>query len=271
MSALSLLCEIIAQRGTVTSAFYRGESFKALAYDGFLREVGVAASVVCQDCDAPHPAPVVFEDGGYGYFCADCGFVPLDHAQIKLFAPDLPGLVHRLADVFACKKRKSSALSGLTWRIGAAQTVSEPVTLYFHPTMQTEKDARDLQNALAREARSDWRLVVTAQGRLPVDGLTVVGLDDLVDIDADTGTLRGIGDPGTLASVPRRNSGGRPSEYRYSLKPLIESRMQTGEAAESIYAETRAVRAAFQAKHPDSAMPSEATVKRYIREARGGS
>ena len=112
MSALTLLCDIIAQGGKVTSTFYPGASFQALVSHGFLREAGVATSVVCQDCDAQHSVPVLFEDSAYGYYCADCGFVALDYAQIKLFMPDLPGLVHRLADVFACQRRKSSALSG---------------------------------------------------------------------------------------------------------------------------------------------------------------
>lgn len=64
--------------------------------------------------------------------------------------------------------------------------------LYFHPRLQTEDDVRDLQSSLSREPRSDRVLVVTAQGSFALEGVSVVRLDDLVEVDLETGNLLGI-------------------------------------------------------------------------------
>lgn len=272
MSAVSLLCEIIAQGGRLASDYYSSDqAFDALVTHGFLSKAGVLASVVCDDCDAPHSAPVGYDGDGYGYYCPDLGFVPLDPALLTTVKPDIPLLIRRLAVAFECRQRKSSSIHGQTWRIGTVETASTPITLYFHPTLQSEDDLRDLQSALGREARSEWRLVVTSQGALPMTGLTAVRLDDLVEIDVQTGDVRRIADTEVLLGVPRKNPGGRPSVHGDLLKPLIEKRIRTGEAVEAVNAESRAIRTAFQTAHPDKPIPSESAIKRYIREARGGS
>lgn len=269
MNAVSLLCEIIAQRGKVTSGCYRSKYFDALIRHGFLREAGIAASVVCVDCEVPHSEPVVFDDGGYGYYCAECGFVALDAAEITTFAPDLPNLIHRLAEGFVCQRRKSSPLSGQTWRIGAVETASEPVMLYFHPVLQTEDDARDLQSALGREVRSDWRLVVTTQGSLPVEGVAVVRLDDLVETDLETGGLRGLADLGTLAGVPPKRTGGRPSDHGNIVASIIRERIEKGQALVGRNAEADAVIEVFLQRNPRAKAPSRSSIRTYVSKIRG--
>lgn len=272
MSAVSLLCAIIAHGSKVTSGFHQdNRGFAALVRHGFLREAGVVSSVVCDQCDDPHSARIVFENGENGYYCPELGFIPLNPELSTAFLPDLPKLVERLADAFECRQRKSSSLHGQTWRIGAVPTLSEPVMLYFHPSLVSDDDARDLQNALGREARSDWRLVVTTRGSVPMAGYSAVQLDDLVEIDAETGDLISIADPGMLAGAPRKNPGGRPNEHGSLLKPLIESRIRAGDAHDGINAEARAILSAFHAVYPDKLIPSDSAIKRYIRKARGGS
>lgn len=272
MSAAARLSEIIAQGGKVSASFCDGDDgFAALLRHGYLRGSGVSTSIVCDECDAPHSAPVVYEGAQYGYFCPDLGFLTLDLARLAVFSPDVPKLVGRLADTLGCRQRKLSSIHGETWRIGTIQTDAATVMIYFHPTLATEDDARALQDALGREARSEWRLVVTAQGALPMPGLSTVLLDDLVEIDHATGALRVFADPGVLAGMPRKNLGGRPSEHGDLLRPLIEGRIRDGAAVGGVNAEARDVRAAFIAKYPNQSAPSDATIKRYIREARSGS
>lgn len=272
MSATARLCEIITQGGKVSADFYGGDDdFAVLTHHGYLRELGVSASVVCDECDAPHSAPVVYDGERYGYFCPDLGFLTPDPARLTAFSPDIPKLIDRLADALECRQRKSSRIQGETWRIGAVQTDSATVMIYFHPTLETEDDARALQDALGREARSEWRLVVTAQGALPMAGLATVRLDDLAEIDIATGALRVLADPGVLAGLPRKNLGGRPAEHRDLLRPLIEGRIRDGVAVGGVNAEAGEVRDAFKAKYPNRPVPSASAIKRYIREARGGS
>lgn len=272
MSATAQLCEIIAQGGKVSAGFFEGDDgFAGLVSHGYLRKAGVLASVVCDDCEAPHSAPVAYEGERYGYYCPDLGFLTLDPARLAVFSPDVPKLIERLAYALGCRQRKLSSIHGETWRIGTVQTDAATVMIYFHPTFETEGDARALLDALGREARSEWRLVVTAQGAMPMADLATVRLDDLVEIDIMTGALRVIADPGVLAGLPRKNLGGRPAEHGDLLKPLIESRIREGAAVEGVNAEANEVRDAFTSKYPDRPIPSESAIKRYIRQARGGS
>ncbi len=272
MSEVLLLCKVIAHGGKVTSGFHKCErGFAALVRHGFLREAGVVSSVVCDQCDDPHSARIIFEGGSNGYYCPELGFVPLTPKLSTAFLPDLPKLVERLADAFECRQRRSSSLHGQTWRVGSVATVSETVMLYFHPSLGSDDDARDVQSALGGEARSDWRLVVTSWGSFPVAGCSTAQLDDLVEIDAETGVLTLIADPGTLAGVPRKNTGGRPSEHGLLIKPLIEQRIRAGETLDAVNAEARAILSAFHDAYPDKPIPSDSAIKRYIREARGGS
>ncbi len=228
------------------------------------------ASVVCNNCDEPHSAPVVTEDGSYGHYCPDIGFVPLDRTYLQAVLPDFPQVIDRLADAFDCRQRKISALHGQTWRIGSVETASEPVMLYFHPTLQSEDEARDLQNALGREVRSEWRLVVTSRGTLPMAELVAVRLDDLVEMDVETGLLRGVSDPGTLAGVPRRNPGGRPSAYGPVISRLIEERINNGQAVKGRNKEAEAVLNLYLQRNPDKSAPSLSSVKEYVTKLRTG-
>lgn len=272
MSATSRLCEIIAQGGKVSADLDGGDDgFAALARHGYLREAGILTSVVCDECDVPHSAPVVYEADRYGYYCPDLGFLKLAPAQLGAFLPDIPKLIVRLADALGCRQRKSSSVYGEIWRIGAAQIDAATVMFYFHPTLETEDDAHALQDALGREARSEWRLVVSAQGALPMDGLATVRLDDLVEINVTTGALHVFADPGVLAGLPRKNPGGRPSAHGDLLRPLIAGRIRDGSAVVGINAEAGEVRDAFAAKYPDRPAPSDSAIKRYIRVARRGS
>ncbi|HCP82087.1 MAG TPA: hypothetical protein DIT67_11025 [Octadecabacter sp.] len=269
MTAATLLCEIISQGGKVSADFYRADDgFAVLVRHGFMREPNALASVVCDECDAPHSAPIVYEAGGYGYYCPDLGFLALDAARLAAFSPDVPKLIDRLADAFGCRQRKSSSVFGETWRIGVTQTDAAPVMLYFHPTLETEDDARALQHALAREARSEWRLVVTAQGALPMAGLATVLLNDLIEIDITTGELRVIADPGVLTGLPRKNPGGRPSAHGPVISRLISERILHGQSLEGRNKEADAVLQLFAERYPNEKAPSQSTVRDYVTKAR---
>lgn len=231
MTPLALLCEIIASGGKAAAAPYRGDQgFSALLCHGYLRHAGVLASVVCDDCDEPHAAPVLFEAGRYGYHCPEQGFVALDRADVLAVLPDLGHLTDRLSDAMACKRRKLTPVHGQTWRIGALETGSGEIALYFHPRLQSEYDARELEHALSREVRSPWRLIVTADGTLPVAWIAAVRLDELAILDAETGGLRITTQPGDLIGVPRKNKGGRPSEQGAALAEIISDRRKSGAA-----------------------------------------
>lgn len=272
MTGVALLCEMIAQGGMASATFHHDNpAFPALIRYKYLIEVGVVSSLVCTNCDEHHAAQVVFENGCYGHHCPSLGFVPLSREDVQAVQPNVPLLIDRLAETFDCSKRKSSTIYGKTWRIGAVKVDGGEVIIYFHPRLQNEEDARDLEQALNREVRSPWRLVVTAMGTLPLAGLQAVQLFDLAELDVEQGVMRILAQPADLAGVPRKNTGGRPSDYGPALAEIIAGRIMSGEARYGINAEARAVLTDFKDRHHDTLSPSLSTVKRHIEKSKGGS
>ena len=152
MRPIALLCEILAQGRKVAASAYTDEpSFAALLTDGFLETTGAIQSIPCSNCDALHDAEIVHHDGRDGYFCAEAGFVPVEMSEISAVRANIPKIIAALADAFACRARKSSPVSGATWRVGRVASETGDIAIYFHPTLQTENDAAEVSAALAYE------------------------------------------------------------------------------------------------------------------------
>ena len=271
MSAISLLSEMIAQGGKVSAINYSDHpAFSGLRRNGYLVETGVAASVVCDECDEAHTAEVVFDHGRYGYFCPDLGFVTVDREDLSAVQPDVTFLIKCLAQVLDCKKRMSKPMNKNTWRIGSVSGDVGEVVLYFHPSLQTEEDVRDLNRALASEVRADWRLIVTTRGKLPIPEAQSVLLEDLAESERCSGSLRILADPADLVGMPRKKKGGRPRAHLADLDKIILQRVESCTAIEGINAEAKAVLAEFKATRPAKAAPSYSTIKRRLKEIRVG-
>lgn len=272
MTPLAILCEIIALGGKVAATQYRDNpGSQVLLNHEYLIEAGVLASVVCNDCDEAHAAPVVFEDGFYGYHCPELGFVSLDRTDVHAVLPDLHRLIEGLAEALECTRRKQTPVQGQTYRIGAHKADAGEIMLYFHSKLQSEEDARELAHALSREVRAEWRLTVTAVGNLQVAGTHTVQLDEMAALESETGALRILAQPAELIGVPRKNKGGRPSEQGPALAEIILDRKNSGVALSGLNAESRAVLVDFESRYPDKHAPSLATVKRHLTKSRGGS
>ncbi|WP_319825813.1 hypothetical protein [Thalassovita sp.] len=268
MSAIAQLCEIIATGGKESTT---DPTLADLIKHGFLVEAGVVGAVVCDNCDTPHSAQVIYEGQHYGYFCPDLGFVALERQHIRAIVPDMPVLIDRLANAFQCKRRKASPLHGETWRIGAAETDAGEVMLYFHPRLHDEDDLRGCEDALSREVRSNWRLFLTGAGSLPVLGAKTVSLAEAIELENVTGTLRAIADPAKLVGMPTHNNLGRPNTYAADLSIVIAERSAQRRAQDGLNAEAKAIRSEFVDRFPRHSCPSLSTVKRYLTIFRDGS
>lgn len=238
---------------------------------GFLREAGVLEAVVCDDCEAPHSAKVIYEGDAYGYFCPDLGFVGLKRQHIQAFVPDIPVLIDRLADAFQCKRRKTTPVHGGTWRIGAAKAETGEVMLYFHPRLHDEKDLRACKDALSREVRSQWRLILTGAGGCSVPNAKAVILSEVVEMETATGEVHALADPAELAGMPQKRMGGRPSVHGEAVEKIIAERKRSGVSLDSNKAEARAVELEFSDQFPRVTPPSRSTILRRVRNFRGGS
>lgn len=271
MTALALLCEIIALGGKVGAAPFRGgPDFATLLRHGFIREAGVIASIVCDDCDTPHAAAVDFEHGRYGYHCDSLGRVALDRIDVEAVRPDPANLVEHLFEALGCKRRKQSPIMGQTWRIGALETVAGEVMLYFHPKLQSEEDMRHLSDALSREVRARWRLIITAAGTMPLADAQTVQLDDLAEVDVRTGAFRILVEPAELLGISPKNKGGRPNRYSAILSELTAERKRSGKVLPGRNKEADALLADFKRAFPKQKPPSISTVRGHVSKSRGG-
>lgn len=271
MRPIALLAQIIAHRDKVSSSRFRELSaFQHLVKTGYVECAGMMSSVGCTECEEAHDAELVFEEGQYGYFCPSLGFVPVQREDAQAVKPDVAKLIAALAVAFQCKRRKATVLQDSTWRIGAIETVQGDVLLLFHPNLQDETDLRALCDAFSREMRSSWRLIVTAEGAMLVEGATTVNLGELVDLDTSDGSLVPLSDPCSLVGVPKTNPGGAPNRFGPKLTTLIEDRMQKGKALSGRNEEAKAILEHFGQKHPDLTPPSLSTVKDYVSKLRAG-
>lgn len=270
MSAVDLLGKIVCHGGRVcVAALGQERDVRTLLSCGLLREAGVVSSVICMDCENAHAAEVIFDDGAYGYFCPDLGFVNLERRDIAAVEPDLPALIEHFAEAFDCARRKATPVHGDTWRIGSVKTDHGVITLYFHPRLRDAEDVRELADALSREITSAWRIVVAACGRLPVSGAATLALVELVTLSPTGKTLEPAVDLHAIAGVPASAKTGAPNRFRDKCMTLILSRLENGQALRGRNAEAKAVLSLLKADLGADA-PSLATVKNYVSEARTG-
>ncbi|MGH1575733.1 hypothetical protein [Planktotalea sp.] len=272
MGAIETLSGIIAQRGKASIGFFQGQSgFEQLAETGLVRERGIVQSIICDTCDDPHDAEVVYADGAYGFFCSEAGFVPLDTRDIRSVEPVIDRLVTQLAIAFKTKRRKSTPVYGNTWRVGSIDTPAGDLVLFFHPSMQDETDVAEVKAALANEVGSAFRLVITANGALTASRAKAVRLCDIVEFVETTARILPLADPRSVAGAPQAANSGPRSPYAQKLSPLILQRSDSGEALRGRNEEAKALSELYRSKFPDEKAPSLVTIKRFVTVFRAGS
>lgn len=272
MGALSTLCDIITQGAKVLKSSYaRRVGFNLLLARGFVREKGVVQSVVCNDCEMPHDAEIVFRDGCYGYFCPDLGFLPVPDKQITAIVADPAPLIAELAELFHCQRRKTTPVHGETWRIGAVETHEGDLTIYFHPRLQSGTDARDLETALRDELASPYRLVLTANGTLRLPNITTAHLAEVVHLDLASQSMYALARLAGLVGAPESPKDGRPNEFRNLLFQIYSTRKNSGQSLNGRNAEASAILCDFKRLHPNERAPALSVVRRYVTKFRHGS
>ncbi|MCH2164226.1 MAG: hypothetical protein MK098_06185 [Marinovum sp.] len=267
MNAARFLAEIIAQGGPVYAARYQTRpEFKALTSHGFFADAGVVQSVLCDDCSSPHDACVDFEDGQYGIRCPDLGFITKSRSDLLAVQANVPKLVAQLAHTLGCKRIKSTPIFAETRRVGAIPHPQADVMVYFHPVLRDGSDLHALLDALARESKAQFGVVLTAEGTLSTPGFATVLLEDCVTFNEETGRFLVDANLPMLAGVPFKNTGGRPREYEAKLAKVIEARTASGRALPGQNEEARAVLADFKSDFPDTNAPALSTIKRRLSE-----
>lgn len=268
--SVETLSDLLRQSSPVAASRYRLKAgFRSLYEAGWLAEDGVVESILCDDCSTGHAANLVYRDNGYGYYCPELGFVSVRLDDVRAVSADTGRFVTSLADALYVSNRRSTPVHGKTWRIGKLQCEAGDMAIYYHPCLRSIEDVHDLKNALSREVRSGYRLVISATGRLHVEGATVAQLKDVVELDDSSG-LRLMTSVWHLVGVLQKHTGGRPNIYQTKVEDLISARITSGEAFDSLNREAKAIQEALWDEKTKSG-PSESTIKRYLRQIREGS
>lgn len=272
MNALDTLCNIIAQRGIASEKLHKREvGYDLLLARSLLRNNCVVQSVACDACDDPHDAQVVFEDGTYGHYCPDFGFIQLDDFDIKGVQADIAKLVGMLADTLDCKRRKATPIRSDVSRIGALDTPKGDLVLYFTPVLRDETQAQNVMAALGQEVHAAFRLILTAEGALSVAGAKTACLAGVFDLSDRGRTLETIVDPRVIVGAPKEIQNGRPSPYATKLAGLILPRIADGSALTGRNAEARVIGQLFQSKYPSEKQPSVSVIRKQVTKLHGGS
>lgn len=271
MQPVELLCDITAQRGKVAASAYSGNpAFSALVEQRFLDWAGVVQCLPCSECDQFHDAKIVCHNGQDGFFCPDIGFVPVTPNEIAAARPNVSKIINALANAFDCRARKSSPISGATWRVGRFSGDTGDIAVYFHPNLHCERDARDVSAALTSEPGSTYRLILTASGKIPVAKATVLTLSEVVEFDLCNGAFRPVADLRDLVGASRKNLGGAPNRYGDRLTEIILQRIADGIALAGRNEEARAVLTDFKRAYPNLEPPSLSSVQDYVSKVRAG-
>lgn len=271
MNAISLLCEIIEQTGRVAARSYRDDArYGALLDAGLLQRDGVVQSILCENCDAPHDAEIVFEDGAYGYCCPDLGFVSVERANLVAVRANLASLVKQLGVALGCDPGSGSQLGERTWRVGLVHTPGWRAAVYFNACLLNGDDLVELETALRAEIRRDYALVVTAAGQLQYRGAATCTLAQMVHLDLGATRIRQLVSVAETVGAPPKRTGGRPNLHRERLHALLANRAAQGIAKEGRNDEAKAVLADYSTRHPNDPAPKLSTVKAYVSDFRRG-
>ncbi|MGJ8590341.1 MAG: hypothetical protein ACSHXW_19740 [Yoonia sp.] len=265
MNEVVLLATLLAQRGRVRSVEYSSfPAYDDLINAGLVEETGVVSSLVCDECDQPHDARVVYEGSQHGYYCPELGFVSKPRSELIAVQMNLGAFVSQIADTLDCKRRKSSPLNKVTWRIGAIESTAGDVVLYLYPTLQEARDIWDVQAALASEVKSPFGVILASSGTLTVPSLVTAQLDDVLGFEPKVGKFAVLADIRGIAGVPEQRTGGRPNEYEKPLSELIALRASQSRALKGRNLEAKAIIVEFKSQLPNIDCPSLPAVKRYV-------
>ena len=270
MSAISLLCEIVCQDGKAPMTALRNTlAFCQLKALDFVKPGGLATSLVCEACDAPHDAEIVYQDESYGHYCPELGFVPTQCSDIETCRANLEPFLSAVSRALGCKHPKPRRLSGSSWRVGRCDSQGGEIAVYFHPSLEAEADISALEAILGKEVKARYTLVLTAKGTAPVPAAHVVELAEIVAISQDASGVEIDIDPGELVGAPRLNGGGAPNQWAALLVPLIKARAEAGIALAGLNEEARVLQQLCKEKHGRSPK-SLNTAKGYLSQYRTG-
>ena len=181
--------------------------------------------------------------------------------------PNIVRLVADLARDLGCKRCKSTPILGETWRIGVIDGSVASVAVYFHPRLRDGHDLKTMQDALTRETRTQFGVVITTAGELSAPLFQTVLLEECLTFDAEVGQFTVDSDLPMIAGVPVKNTGGRPSPYAENLARIISMRKVSGKTLPGVNEEARAILEDYQTLYEGEQTPSESAIKRAMKRA----
>ncbi len=208
-----------AQITTQVLKTYYAAAGRQLLAAGLLVSAGddtLTTSMVDHD-DAPVPLIRSPDDGSYGYFSPNAGWVRVSPEQTALYRLDMLSLLSRLTAKFDLTSRRGpiNLIPNLLWEIGDARLGrrGERVPIWFAHRMSHEVVARQIADAAKARPALRTRVLLTttptihlklpsASGQLVVDFRDVVDFEDGLAVHPDILAARLDGTPRSDPAEP---------------------------------------------------------------------
>ena len=126
---------------------------------------------------------------------------------------------------------------------------------------------------IAAEPRHDRKILLSPilddVPGMNIDGAKFLRLDTAMEIHPQNGIVVELRSLARLAGIDSKKSVGRPSETRVQILALLRERETTGASISTINGEMQEIQRIWIDRGISENVPSEATIKRRIREHRG--
>jgi hypothetical protein len=235
-------------------------------------------TIVCDACDADHPAVIEFdaERRCYVHFCPEAGLVTVNDADLitHRFRPGwlVDWLVKEIP--FTSPVRPRAIVPECAWHLGDTKCGDTLVTAVFARRVGGQLALGQLAAALRSVHPADKGIVITTSlntvRAVPLpDGYEFIHLPDLVvsmpnrlamDHDRFASCIRGM--PSRTAKGARTREG-RPSQGSMIVK-IFDLRRARGNPVAGVSAEARAIIDEWTDHAPDQMAPAFSTVRAHV-------
>jgi hypothetical protein len=277
-----LLCDLSESSDEVFHASRIGPECESglehLARLGAIEPGPRPATVVCDACDADHPAVIEFdvERRCYVHFCREAGLVTVNDADLITYRFRPEWLVNWLMKELTITSplRRPPLVDGRVWQLGDAACGDTQATIIFARRVRSQADFDLLASSLRPVHPADKGLVITtslqAVRQVPLPGgyelvpLLEIVRSDLDGVVVDTVRLRSwIRGMHATTSKGAPTRIGRPSPQA-RISQIFNLRRERGLPIVSHLAEAKAILAEWPQHASDQRPPNVSTVRRHM-------
>ena len=271
---LKLLCALLSKPETelAVADYCKHPDYDPLIQLGFINDNLVLSAVVCDECDEGHSAAVRFccERSAYGWDCHEHGFIEKSRSDLLAFRIDAETVAKHIAEALNGSLRNAIRADGGIYFVGRFCFAENDISIYLLTTAHL--NVQSIARFIAAEPRHDRKILLSPilddVPGMNIDGAKFLRLDKAMEIHPQNGIVVELRNLARLAGIDSKKSVGRPSENRVQILALLQERETTGASISTINGEMQEIQRIWIDRGISENVPSEATIKRRIREHR---